>query len=274
MRRTDEDGTGDRNQQSHEGRTVSLLCDFDQAWILHGGFAALQGAEIETIFAHDIDTEFGLDWDQAIAQHGDETNRSHLVRTDRQRRADAFHTMCLAANVNRSGRPATVTNIVIDEVTFARWVRKLEGTDPGHDDPWRPGCRCSTIDGEPLEPGEAVAAALLGEIRRIVTDARGVVIDLGRRSRLFTGHARLAAQIPHQHCIWPGCTVRTSRCEIDHSIPWNASSGPDPGGGCTCPENGAPLCGRHNGHKRRGYRTRRGPTGTWIVTRPDGPQLE
>ncbi len=125
-----------------------------------------------------------------------------------------------------------------------------------------------------LEPGEAVAAALLGDIRRIVTDAKGVVIDLGRRSRLFTGHARLAAQIPHQHCIWPGCHTRTSRCEIDPATPWAASSRGDPGGGCTCPDNGVPMCGKHNRHKQHGYLTRRGPEGDWIITRPDGTPIE
>ena len=273
-RLVDEDGTCDRNQRSHENRNVSLLRDFDESWTLHGGFAALQGAEIETIFGHYIDLEFRIDWDQAVAEHGDLTNHSHLARTDRQRRADAFHKMCVAANTNGSGKPAVTTNIVIDEVTFARWIRKLEGTDPGADDPWRPGYRCSTVDGVRLEPGEAVAAALLGDIRRILIDAKGVVIDMGRRSRLYTGHARLAAQIPDQCCIWPGCGVKTSRCEIDHSTPWVSSSGGDPGGGCTCPDNGAPLCGRHNRHKQHGYRSARGPSGRWVLTRPDGTTVD
>ncbi len=274
VRRTDEDGTCDRIQRSHETRNVSLLRDFDESWTLHGGFAALQGAEIDTIFANYIDSEFRIDWDEAVVRHGEQANRSHLARTDRQRRADAFHKMCLAANVNGSGQPATVTNIVIDELTFARWIHKLHGIDPGPDDPWRRSYRCSTIDGAHLEPGEAVAAALLGDIRRIVIDAKGVVIDMGRRARLFTGHARLAVQIPDQCCIWPGCGVRTSRCEIDHSVPWSPGSARDPGGGCTCPENGAPLCGRHNRHKQHGYRSRRGPTGKWIITRPDGTELD
>ncbi len=274
IRLIDEDGTCDRNQRRHETRNASLLQDFDGSWTLRGGFAALQGTEIDTIFHHYIDAEFRIDWDRAVAEHGDGTNLSCLARTDRQRRADAFHKMCLAANVNGSGQPATTTNIVIDAVTFARWVRKLSGTDPGPDDPWRPGYRCSTIDGVRLEPGEAVAASLLGEIRRIVTDAKGVVIDMGRRSRLYTGHARLAAQVPDQCCIWPGCHVKTSRCEIDHSTPWVAGRGRDPGGGCTCPDNGAPLCGRHNQHKQHGYRTRRDTTGKWITTRPDGTVLE
>ncbi len=186
--------------------------------------------------------------------------------------------MCVAANVNGSGQPATTTNIVIDDVTFARWVRKLSGAAVEPDDPWRPGYRCSTVDGVRLEPGEAVAAALLGDIRRIVTDAKGVVIDMGRRNRLFTGHARLAAQIPDQSCIWPGCDVQTSRCQIDHTTPWSPDPAGDSGssdssGGCTCPANGAPLCGRHNRHKQHGYQTRRDPGGAWHTYRPDGTRI-
>ena len=158
--------------------------------------------------------------------------------------------MCVAANVNGSGQPATTTDIVIDDVTFARWVRKLSGADVEPDGPWRPGYRCSTIDGVRLEPGEVVAAALLGDIRRIVTDAKGVVIDMGRRNRLFTGHARLAVQIPDQSYIWPGCDVQTSRCQIDHTTPWSPEPGGDPGssdsgGGCTCPASTAEVAPAH-----------------------------
>ncbi|MEZ5230817.1 MAG: HNH endonuclease signature motif containing protein, partial [Acidimicrobiales bacterium] len=270
----DEDGTCHHNQRRHHQRNVSLHQDFDDSWTLKGSFAALQGAEIDTILRHYLDLEFAIDWDQATAEHGDATTTAHLARTEHQRRADAFHKMCLAANVSGSGKPAVVTGIVIDQATFARWIRKLNGTDPGPDDPWRPGYRCNTTDGIRLEPGEAVAAALLGDIRRIITDAKGVVIDLGRRSRLFTGGARIAAQIPHTHCIWPGCHVPTSRCHIDHATPWAPIPGVDPGGGTTSSDNAAPLCAKQTGNKQHGYRTKRGPDGNWTVTRPDGTTLQ
>ena len=53
--------------------------------------------------------------------------------------------------------------------------------------------RCSqTTDGHFVPPVDVVLAALRGQIRRVVTDHRGVVLDMGRRTRLFTGANRQA----------------------------------------------------------------------------------
>ncbi|MEZ5225893.1 MAG: hypothetical protein R2710_04275 [Acidimicrobiales bacterium] len=83
-----------------------------------------------------------------------------------------------------------MTGIVIDQATFARWIRKLNGTDPGPDDPWRPGYRCNTTDGIRLRTRRSRRRCLLGDIRRI-TDAKGVVIDLGFAGRLLHFRRRL-----------------------------------------------------------------------------------
>ena len=59
-----------------------------------------------------------------------------------------------------------------------------------------------------------------------------------------------------------------------------APGGPVPradgrGGGCTCPGNGGPVCGKHNRFKERHqFRTCRDPDGTWHVTHPDGTPVE
>ena len=52
--------------------------------------------------------------------------------------------------------------------------------------------RCSTLSGKPIDPHDALGAALIGHVRRVVFDSRGVVVDMGRTSRLFTGTARQA----------------------------------------------------------------------------------
>ena len=68
-------------------------------------------------------------------------------------------------------------------------------------------------------------------------------------------------------CIWPGCWVPTTQCEADHIRPHAA-------GGATVPGNGAPLCGRHNRWKQKGFTTRRDPnTGRWRTNRPDGTEI-
>ena len=67
-------------------------------------------------------------------------------------------------------------------------------------------------------------------------------------------------------CIWPGCFVPVGRCQADHLEDWQH-------GGCTCSTNGAPLCGRHNRWKNRGYKVWRDPNGIWHTYRPDGSEI-
>jgi hypothetical protein len=113
----------------------------------------------------------------------------------------------------------------------------------------------------------------LGRIRRVVIGADSVVIDLGRTQRLFTGSARLAAQLGNTECFWPGCHVPVTQCQIDHLTPFTER--PDrQGGGRTNPGNGGPACGKHNRHKEHGYTVWRDPTGHWNIRRPDGTEIE
>jgi hypothetical protein len=124
---------------------------------------------------------------------------------------------------------------------------------------------CETADGIPIAPSEAILNALVSEFRRVVVDSAGTVIDLGA-ARRFTGSARLAAQLQAARCVRTGCVVRTSRCEIDHT---RAHSD----GGSANPGNGAPLCGRHNREKQRGFTVWRSPDGEWHTFRPDGTEI-
>jgi hypothetical protein len=125
---------------------------------------------------------------------------------------------------------------------------------------------CRTGDGHDVDPTEAAANSLLHKVRRVIVDAAGVVIDLGR-ARRFTGSARTAATATYTHCVWPGCHAPASRCEIDHLHEHGR-------GGETTQANSAPLCGKHNRWKQKGFTIQRTPAGTWHTTRPDGSQLE
>jgi hypothetical protein len=126
--------------------------------------------------------------------------------------------------------------------------------------------RCETTTGHQLDPDDMLAAVLCGHVRRVVLDAAGVVIDLGRRARLFTGAARDAVLLVDRWCIWPGCDIRSGHCQTDHTRPW-ATNGP------TRPGNGGPACARHNRWKQRGYRTWRDPDGGWHTYRPNGTEI-
>lgn len=126
--------------------------------------------------------------------------------------------------------------------------------------------RSGTVDGRHVDPTEIVAATLVGHIRRVVYGADGVVIDVGRTQRLFTGSRRLAVLLSATTCLWPGCTVPASACEVDHLQPWRA-------GGSTRPGNGAPCCGKHNRFRNHGFTVRRDERGGLHVHRPDGSEI-
>ena len=300
---TDEDGCADTNQRNHDNRDASLLQDYDTSWNLRAGCAALHGAAMNDIFQAFVDAEFAADWATARAEWGDAAG-AHLPRTDAQRRFDTLYAIFNnAADVlaTEAGGTRITTNIVIDQDTFERIATKLTGatpeaptfdfdptpdTDPTDEDleaddvdttettetdtaPTSPvGFRCSTLDGHPLDPTEAVAHALLGHIRRVVVGADSTVIDLGRRRRLFTGAAQLAVKLSTTWCYWPGCNVPVTNCQTDHLTSWHQHHGR------THPGNGGPACGKHNRHKQHGYTAHRDQAGTWHVHRPDGTEIE
>jgi hypothetical protein len=124
--------------------------------------------------------------------------------------------------------------------------------------------RCETIDGVPVAPADVVMSSLVGHIRRVVMNSAGVVIEMGRKTRLFTGSSREAAKLQGSRCLWPGCG--RPRTQIDHSVDW-ADHGP------TDPANAGPGCARHNRFKNRGYTVWRDERGRWHTYRPDGTEI-
>ncbi len=271
----DEDGARDRNQANHEKRDASIIQDFDGGHQITGKCGSLQGAQLLEIFRKFIEAEFETDWEKARLEYGDLATKDHLQRSDAQRRFDALFEIFLraASTVPSDSTAGVVLDVVMDDETFQRELARLEGQDVPErgaddlDDAFE-RYRCSTLDGAPIEPTEAVAAGLAGHARRVVVDAAGVVLDMGRTRRLFTGPAAVAARIASTTCYWPGCHVPVSACQIDHLDPFCR-------GGPTDQANAGPACGRHNRFKEQcGFRVWRDPTGRWIVQRPDGTQVE
>ena len=126
--------------------------------------------------------------------------------------------------------------------------------------------RCETTDGHQLEPNEAFLDALVNGVRRVVVDAKGVVIDMSQK-RFFTGFARVALQIAHSECEWPGCHIPASRCQADHTTS-HARGGP------TTQQNASLFCKRHNRHKERGYTVWRDQqTGQIRIITPSGYEI-
>src|SRR6056297_2828783 len=284
-RLADADGAAQRSEVTHARRRASLVQDpIEESWTLTASFGALQGATFAEIVDRFVDAEFRTDLAEARERLGrDDVGPDELERTPAQRRADALVAMAHRAATAPPDRrrPDPLVSIVIDQTSFETELARLAGatsaarsdptanasSEPGVIDPT--GRICRTLSGHHLHPGDAVAAAMIGHVRRVVVDTAGTVIDLGRRQRCFTGPARDAVLLNHAtsggipRCMWPGCDRAVRHLQIDHIDPWRD-------GGATDTTNGWPGCGFHNRLKEAGFVPHRHPDGTWTHHRPHG----
>ena len=235
-------------------------------WTVDGRMGSMMGAQINEIFAHYTAAELAADWEKARAEHGDDACDAHLPRSSDQRSADALWQVFQdAASADGTCVPPDFCHdIVWSHDAYEAMLRRLDGEAAAPLDPET--FRCETLTGTSVEPYEAAAHSLVSSVRRVIVDAAGTVIDLGR-ARSFTGSSRKAAKLQAKQCVWPGCRVPVDRCQIDHTHR-------HADGGRTNPGNGAPLCGRHNRTKEHRYTVWRDPAGEWHTYRPDGTEIE
>lgn len=261
----DADGAHRDHQAVHDDRDARVSIA-GTATYLEGRFSNAQGTLISEVFERFVQRELMKDLDMRDAL-GDMPHV--LPRTSKQRRADAAYAIFAAAASQFPPAPEPLVSIVIDQATFERTLLALGHggrlpslIHPGED---LLDKRCETTAGIPIDPVHAVGAALVGHVRRVVMNAAGVPIDMGRRSRVFTGSSRAAVAVRRRRCVWPGCNLLT--CEIDHRIPWAD-------GGRTDAANADPLCRRHNRVKVRGFVTHYDEcTRSTYVVRPDGRRM-
>ncbi|TVR24755.1 MAG: HNH endonuclease [Ilumatobacter sp.] len=227
-------------------------------------------AAMAEILDHFTRAEWEADWAEARARHGDAANASHLRRTDAQRRFDALHRIFeRAAGSPTDSGPSVTVNYLIDHHTVSAMLQSTPDTsdataaaapvDPRHR-------RCETSTGTVVPPATIIEAMWSHQIRRVVVDSASVVIDMGRRQRLFTGSARDAVMLASARCVNPGCPLPVTRCEGSHLHDWQHL-------GTTAPDNGAPECGHHNRLHNHGFTVRRDQHGHWHTYRPDGTEL-
>lgn len=263
----DADGAHRGHEAAHQGRRVSTS-QLDDTFHLIAQFGAVQGAAIAEILRRFEHAEFDREWDDLRARVGDDACTSMLERTTAQRRADALFAIFQAAASTPAGAqpPEPVVNIIVDIDTFqAHWAAAASDVAPPPADAADVGRRCETDTGIIVDPADVVAASITGHVRRVVMDRAGVVVEMGRRQRLFTGSARTAAMLQGRRCLWPGCG-RDHRTHIDHTTDWQHSGG-------TSPHNAGPLCPHHNRYKSHGYRVRRDEHGRWHTYHPDGTEI-
>jgi hypothetical protein len=120
------------------------------------------------------------------------------------------------------------------------------GTTPSSDSETGAGTHASngTGTGSFVFTGPVAAAT----IRKLACDAdiipallgtHGEILDLGRKTRLFTPAQRLALTTRDQGCAFPNCTIPAPWCEAHHITYWSHH-------GPTNVSNGVLLCSHHH----------------------------
>jgi hypothetical protein len=115
----------------------------------------------------------------------------------------------------------------------------------------------------PLETIRRMACE--AEIIPVVLNSKGVVIDIGRASRLATRYQRKAIEAMYSHCAIPDCKVPIAQCQPHHIAYWR-DDGP------TNMNNLVPLCPQHHRNVHEGnWRLKlTAPNRVLTVTFPDG----
>jgi hypothetical protein len=151
-----------------------------------------------------------------------------LLRTPPQRRADALRVMAerSAAMPPDAKRARIIATVLVGYETLH-------------------GRACELSNGTVLTPGELLPLLAHADIERAVFDPAGRVLDLGRRSRLFTGAVRRAIELRDRTCTHPTCDRTAAQCEGDHHpIAWTD-------GGETNQDNGRMRCPGHHPGRRK-----------------------
>ena len=270
----DPDGNRKDRDACHENRTASIS-PVGQGYELHARGDGLFGEALARILDAQVHVEFQADVDARKREHGDDAVNHPLARTAAQRRHDALqHIIEGFADMKAAGSPMAtrepVVNIFCTEAELAAAISEWLDTDhPTPSSATRTSARsrlCETAGGVALDHRTLLQAALIGQVRRVVVDSVGRVIDLGRRQRLFRGAAREAVLLSGDRCVWPGCDIRGPSIQIDHTVGYTL-------GGTTCSVNGGPRCPVHNRDKHRlGITVTRDATG-WHHYRADGTEI-
>jgi hypothetical protein len=205
----DEDGVEERAAADHASRHVHLSQTFLGNWALDGQLDPVGGEEVHSELRRLERELFEADWAAAKATYGDDVLRE-MARRSAAKPADA-----------REPRPLLVVHLGDDS------LRRL----------------CEVASGTVIAPGQLVPHLGDADIERIVyAGPSRRVVDLGRRSRFFTGALRRAIQLRDRRCTEPGCDTPADDCDVDHRVPYAK-------GGRTDQANGALKCPHHNRQK-------------------------
>jgi hypothetical protein len=172
-----------------------------------------------------------------------------------QRRADGLVDLARAylGSQQDAGRPDVGVHVVVDHDTLN-----------GHDltDRALESVRCALDRFGIIPAATARRLACDCHMGRVILDAHGEVLDLGRSQRLPNRALRRALEIRDQGCVWPGCDRPARWCDTHH-VQWWEHGGP------TNLDNTCLLCRRHHIHVHElGWTIERDGNGEVSVTPP------
>ncbi|WP_165400057.1 HNH endonuclease signature motif containing protein [Motilibacter rhizosphaerae] len=99
----------------------------------------------------------------------------------------------------------------------------------------------------PADLGRLLASD--GTWQLAITDPDGRLLDLHRLRYQPTAAQRARVAALWLHCGHPTCSVPATRCDVDHTVPFNHDQPDDPGGGHTTCRNLCPRCRLHHNLK-------------------------
>jgi hypothetical protein len=223
-----------------EGRRLSFTKHFDGTLGITGRLDAVGGEKVRVALEAII---------QAGRTQGDRRTRS-------QQQADAL--VQLADNALASG-DLPICRTVKPHVVLTIPAADLADSAPN------PGA-ATTGFGDLISAARARWLACDANVTRIVLDADGLPLDVGRQKRVVPPHIRRAVEQRDGQCVFAGCSAPTYYCDVHHLVEWI-------NGGPTSLENSALVCERHHTKLHHGFRVERDPGGRWRTFRPDGSEI-
>ena len=208
--------------RDHDRRRASFSRSIEGVGFLGGRFD-VEGAEI-------VDT--------ALRRSYERHHRADDPRSPGQQRADAIVEI-FRRDLDRQDRGTNRPHLLVpvDAATLAGEAVGL----------------CETISGYRLHPETVRRLACDAIIQRVVLDADGVPLDMGRATRTFTPDQYRAIMLRDGGCRMPGCDAGPADCEAHHAMTHWEDGGP------TDLANGLAVC-RGAGHHRLIHE------GGWTIT--------
>jgi len=222
----DPDGVEESALEREARRDVSLSQSWDGMYFGKMTMDPLGGTAFYDELAR-LERELYLeDWTKANEELGRDPLGCELTRTSNQRRHDALVRMAIrSATAPADGKPpAPLISVLVDYETFR-------------------GRICELANGTVVTPGSLLPWLESSDIERAVFTPGGRV-EVGIKSRLFSGATRRAIEIRDRECQHDYCEEVPSRCQVDHKVEYSK-------GGLTTQENGRLLCGFHNRLRNR-----------------------